>query len=144
VLSQLLENRVGRRGFEERSPVADALEQRTDADESVVAAEQVRSRAAPRVVLGPRDEARPDGIELDVARRSEGVALVHDARREAPLPEAAGPTHALVDRERVPPVRLAERRAQRLRGWRDEDAVDVIGHQAPRPDLDAVTPALIA
>ena len=39
-------------------------------------------------------------------------------------------------------MRLAERPAQRLRAIRDEDEMDVVGHQAIGPDGDALLAAL--
>ena len=44
---------------------------------------------------------------------------------------------------RVALMRLAERPAQRLRPIRDEDQVNVVGHEAVGPDRDAMLAALL-
>ena len=48
---------------------AAAINQRRDADEPVVAAFEMRDCARPALVLGPRDEFRPDRVQRHIARR---------------------------------------------------------------------------
>ena len=57
------------------------------------------------------------------------------------MPEVSAPAFAAVDLERVLPVRLADGPAQTVDGGGYRDEMNVVGHQAPRPDLDVVAPA---
>src|SRR4051812_44416675 len=48
----------------------------------------------------------------------------------------AGPTFATVDLARIPAVGLSHGAAQRFGARWDDDQVNMVGHQAVRPDLD--------
>ncbi len=52
------------------------------------------------------------------------------------MPEMPAPTLAEVDRTRVTAMDLADRASQSVGRVRNCDKMDMIGHQAVRPDLD--------
>src|SRR4051812_3812073 len=90
--------------------------------------------ARPGPGFRPRDEARPNRVELDVAKAGVEMPLVHRKRAEAALPEMSAPAVAAVDLDRVARVRRRQRGPQAVLMGGDQDEVDVVRHQAPGPD----------
>jgi len=107
------------------------------------------------------DEPRAHRVELNISRGRQQIRLIEHERGESPLPEMPAPTPAEVDRTRVTAVDLADRAAWFKKGSgivagtarrvlrttipdpflnhaRNCDEMNVIGHQAVRPDLDLV------
>ncbi len=117
------------------APVGEALDQRPDSDQRIIAAVQVRAGARPDPVLGPLGQAGADRVALDVTRRRRQVGLVQWERVKPLLPQRTAPPLALVDAPGVAAMRLAERRAEAIGMARYQDQVDVVGHQAIGPDL---------
>src|SRR5262245_33034496 len=68
--------------LDEIGKAADAVEQRGDTHERIIAAGNVRTRARPRPILGTFDEPRTYWIERDVAGRRHQVRVVERDRRE--------------------------------------------------------------
>ena len=64
-----------------------------------------------------------------------------DERGEAALPQAPSPALPEVDPLRVPTMCLADGATQALGGLRDNDQVNMIGHQAICPDRDLLCAA---
>jgi hypothetical protein len=58
------------------------------------------------------------------------VVFIHDERGEAALPQVPSPALPEVD----PPMYLADGATQALGGLRDNDQVNMVGHQAICPD----------
>ena len=63
------------------------------------------------------------------------MRLVHDDRAKPVLPEMPAPLVARVDASGIPPVRIGEALSQAVFMRRDDNKVDVIGHQTPGPDF---------
>jgi len=121
---------------QELAPIAHLREQRRDLDQAIVAAEQVCARAAPRMILGFRYQACTHGVELDVPRGSQGVSLLHREGGESSLPEMAAPAFPQIDGGGVFLMRFADCPAQSFCRIRHGDQMNVIGHEAIRPDVD--------
>ena len=90
------------------------------------------------LVPGP---IRRHGVELHVPRRGQEVVFIHDGRGEAALPQVPSPALPEVDPPRVPAMCLANGATQALGGLRDNDQVNMIGHQAICPDRDLLCAA---
>jgi hypothetical protein len=112
------------------------FDQRRDADQSIVAAGEVRACARPRPVLCPRDQPRPHRIEGDVTRRGDQMRFVERHRGEPALKQMSGPSRAGIDEARILPVRLADRTREPVGRTRRKHEMDVVGHQAIGPHLD--------
>jgi len=72
------------------------------------------------------------------------MGLVHDEGMEAFLPQMATAILAPVEVAGIAPVDLAERGTEAIFMGRDQDQVDVAGHQAAGPDLGSRPVAPIA
>src|SRR5947209_4426965 len=86
-----------RRLPEKPAPVRDAIEQRLDSNQRIVPSDEMRAGAAPRILVRKSDEPGAHRVELDVARGSQSVLLVHYERGESPLPEVSLPSLPRVD-----------------------------------------------
>src|SRR5271166_2397459 len=91
--------------------------------------------------LVPGPIRRAHGLELHVPRRGQEVVFIHDERGEAALPQVPSPALPEVDPPRVPAMYLADGATQALGGLRDNDQVNMIGHQAICPDRDLLCAA---
>ena len=91
--------------------------------------------------MGLSHHAGSNRTELDIPRGGRQVVVVDHERGEPPLPQVAAPTFAEVDPPRVRPMGLADRPTETLGVRGDRDQVDVVGHQAIRPDLHAALAA---
>ena len=113
------------------APVADVSDHFVHiADKRVGCPREVSARAAPRPIGGRCGESRSNRIQLDVAHGRQEIVFVHDERTEAPLPQIAAPSLALVDEARVAPVRFADGPGQPFLRLGARDQVDVVGHEA--------------
>lgn len=63
------------------------------------------------------------------------MRLIHDHRSEPPLPEMPGPVVAPVDARRIAAMRIGDGPPQAVFVGRRDDQMDMVGHQAPGPDL---------
>jgi len=104
--------------------------------DAVVAAAEMRSHAGPAPVARTVDEARPHRVERHIAQRRGEMFLVHRHAAEAALPEMAGPLAARMNDAGVAAVHRRQRAAQSVRLGRHQDQMDVVRHQAPRPDFN--------
>ncbi len=77
-----------------------------------------------------------------MARRRQKVLVVHRDRAEARLEEMSGHPKPGVDDQRIPPVCFAERPSQSPFRVRNQDEMDVVGHEAIGPASNAVPAAL--
>ncbi len=73
--------------------------------------------------------------------RGQEVVFIHDERGEAALPQVPSPALPEVDPPRVPAMCLADGATQALGGLRDNDQVNMVGHQAICPDRDLLCAA---
>ena len=105
--------------------------------------EDAAGGAAPAPILGPGHETRPHGVEVDVAGGLAEVGVLHGIRGKAPLPEVAAPAPAEIDAARVVAVGFADGEAQGLLALGHGDEVDVVGHEAPAPDPNAMALAML-
>ena len=117
------------RPCEQTAPVGDHLQERSDLHEGVITPFQVSRRAAPAITAWCLDQSGAHGVELHVPRRGQEVVFIHDERGEAALPRVPSPALPEVDPPRVPPMCLADGATQALGGLRDNDQVNMIGHQ---------------
>src|SRR5271165_6915350 len=102
----------------------------------------VSHRAAPPAITAwCLDRSGAHGVELHIPRRGQEVVFIHDERGEAALPQVPSPALPEVDPPRVPPMCLADGATQALGGLRDNDQVNMIGHQAICPDRDLLSAA---
>src|SRR3982074_140708 len=97
------------------------------------------ARTAPRIILSAGDEAGPNRVQFDIPSGRERVPIVHDVRSEASLPQVTAPALAPVDLRRVAPVCFTDGAAEAIGRSRNGDEVDVVRHEAVRPDLDPAT-----
>ena len=84
------------------------------------------------------DQPRAHRVELNVPHGRQQIRLIEHERGEPPLPEMPAPSLAEVDHTRVTAMHLADRASQSVGRVRNCDEMDMIGHQAVRPDLDLV------
>ena len=102
---------------------------------------QVSRRAVRALTAWRLDQSDAHGVELHVPRRSQVVVFIPDARCEAALPQVPSPALPEVGPPRLPPMCLADGATQALGGPRDNDQVNMIGHQAICPDRDLLCAA---
>src|SRR5208283_2329066 len=76
------------------------------------------------------DQSGAHGVELHVPRRGQEVVFIHDERGEAALPQVPSPPFPEVDPSRVAAMCLADGATQALGGLRDNDQMNMVGHQA--------------
>ena len=88
-------------------------------------------------ILGPGHELRPHRVQTDITHRADQVQVVQHHRRKAALEQVPGPATAGVNEVGIAPVRLAYRLPKIAAVRRLQYQVDMIGHQAVRPDGDA-------
>jgi len=86
--------------------------------------------AGPCVLLGPLDQVCADRVTLDIAQRNPEVPLIEGARVEAGLEEMAHAPAARVEIQRIAAVGTAQSDGHGGGLVRDDDQMDVIGHQA--------------
>ncbi len=84
-------------------------------------------------MLGALHQSGTHRIELDVAQAGMKVRLVHRRRAEAALPQKAAPAFALVDGAGIVTMRGRKRRRETVSAGRDQDKMDMVGHEAPGP-----------
>jgi hypothetical protein len=126
---------------QQTAPVGGHLQQRSDLHQGVITPSQVSRRAAPAITAWCLDQSGAHGVELHVPRRGQEVVFIHDERGEAALPQVPSPALPEVDPPRVPATCLADGATQALGGLRDNDQVNMIGHQAICPDRDLLCAA---
>ena len=90
---------------------------------------------------GVGDQAGSHRIEFDVACRRQQVRLVHDEGCKPSLPQVSPPFLAEVDAPRIAPMSLANGTRQSIFRPRHRNQMNVIGHQAVRPNVDAALAA---
>ena len=130
----------GRR-CQQTAPVGGHLQERSDLHQGVITPFQVSRRAAPAITAWCLDQSGTHRVELQVPRRGQEMIFVHDERGEAALPQVPSPALTEVDPPRVPAMCLADDATQALGGLRDNDQVNMIGHQAICPDRDLLCAA---
>jgi hypothetical protein len=101
----------------------------------------VRGRTRPRPGRRACHHLRFDGVPLDVPHGRHQVPAIHRKRRESPLPQMPPPALAEIDHPRVATVGLADGPAQGVSCRRDNDQMNMIRHEAVRPDADLVLAA---
>ena len=128
-------------GVEVFVPVRDAVLHGGDADETIILAGQMGVNAGPAPVLGAGDKSGPDRVEFDIATGGKQTRLVHRRGLETSLPEQAGTLGPTIEVLRVEPVGPANNPRQAQFVLRNQDQMDVIGHEAVGPALDVLCPA---
>jgi len=98
----------------------------------------VASGARPGIVLGPLDQPGLNGIVLEEANFFEDARVVKRAGHEAGTPELAAQALFLVKELGVLHMKGVERPGETIARPGDAYIVDVIRHQAIRPDVEAV------
>lgn len=91
-----------------------------------------------RITPHPRPLAEPRAhrVERDIAQGCAEMILVHRDASEPPLPEMSAALLPRMHVARVVSVQRCERAPQRIGIGRNENQMDVIGHQHPSPDFD--------
>jgi len=116
--------------------VGDRPRKRTGIGEkSIVGSKAVGARTRPRVVLGAFDDACPYRIQLDVPHCLPQMVLIEWCREEPVRPQVPGPALAAVGPAREAHMSAPDRRSQRVRPVSDNQQVDMVSHEAVRPDL---------
>jgi len=64
------------------------------------------------------------------------MRLVHNHREEPLLPQVPTPLMLVIRPPRIPTMKRSKKFGQAFDGARQNNSVDMIGHQAVRPDLD--------
>ena len=114
------------------TPIAHVRPECRDVGKRIARHAPARDMAArARPALRMRNQARRDRAQLDVAHGRHQMRIVHRIRGKTALEETAGPALARVDVAGVAAVCLGKCGAQPVRGFGDEDEVDVIVHQTP-------------
>lgn len=144
MLAQHVELPARRVVVEEAAPVGDQMVEAASLDEAVLGDAEMGASARPGPVLRPGGQPRPLRVALDIAQGRKRMRLVHGARAETTLPEIATPTLAPIDGDAVAPVSVGNRLRHAHAARRHEDQMNVVGHQAPRPDGDPAGPAMLA
>ena len=126
---------------QQTAPVGSHLQERSDLHQGVITPSQVSRRAAPAITAWCLDQPGAHGVELHVPRRGQEVVFIHEERGEAALPQVPSPALPEVDPPRVPAMCPADSTTQALGGLRDNDQVNMIGHQAICPDRDLLCAA---
>ena len=111
---------------------------------AVVGAGKMGMQARPRPIERALDQPGAHGIEQHVAHRPGQMRLVHRHRANAALPEVTGPLQPRMNSTGVSAMHPGKRAARAVRVGGHEDRMNVVGHQAPGPDLDPGRPALAA
>ena len=93
--------------------------------------------ARPGPIDRPPHQARPDGIERHIAQGGGEVGLIHGDTAEATLPEMPGALQPGVDMAGIAAVDRRQNPPQSVRLGRDQDQVDMVGHENPGPHLHA-------
>ena len=90
----------------------------------------MRRGAAPRVVLRPPHDARPNRIPFHVPDCRPEVFIIERAGEESPLPQMPAdclrPVHVL----RIAQIERFHDQRERIGACRNADKVDVVGHEA--------------
>lgn len=92
--------------------------------------------ARPSPIGGPLAQSCAHGVHRDIAQRGRCVIFVQRDATEPSLPEMPRPLEALVDMAGIPAMHRCQRSAQPVRVGRDQDKMDMVGHQHPPPNRD--------
>ncbi len=130
-------------GADERRKVLDAIEHRSDLDQSIVHTRTMGTNAGPRPIVRARDEAGPDRIQADMTSGGDQMCLIHRHGSIAPVEEVACPTGPGVDESGVTAMAFADSSAKSRFVARREDQMYMVGHQAAGPHHDARLPGLL-
>lgn len=122
-------------------PVGNAVLHGGNANDPVILSGQMGVNAGPAPVFRPGYKSGPDRVEFDIATGGEEAQLVHRRRFETALPEQAGTLGPTIEVLRVEPVGSANNSRQAQFVLRNQDQMDVIGHEAVGPALDVLCPA---
>ncbi len=124
-------------GFQEVGEAGNALAGGGEVGKPVLGEAQKGARARPSPVSGPLGETGAHGIEVHIAVGGGEMVLVHRHGAVSPLPEMAGSPASRVDQSGVSTMHARQRAPQAVFVLRDEDEMDVVGHQTPRPNAHA-------
>ena len=91
----------------------------------------------PSPIGSPFDKASAHRIEGDVAERRRQMFFIHGDTIEAALPEMAGPAQPCMDMAGIGAMNARQCAANTVGIRRNEDEVNMVGHQHPAPDLYA-------
>jgi len=83
-------------------------------------------------------------IPQGIANSGQEVINIKGAREESSLKEVSPCTFTEVDTSGISFVSLANSLGKAMLMERDDNQVDVVCHQTPRQELDAVSPALLS
>lgn len=117
--------------------MGDSIEDRPHFDERIVNPGEMGSSAGPLPILRAGDQAGADRVEADISDGADEVDVVEYDGGKAALEEVSGPASASVDEVCVSPVGFTDSTAKVVSALRLQDQMDVVGHQAVCPDLDA-------
>ena len=125
------------------APVGDYTGGREFLGEKIVFAQAAAcGRAGPGIILGAIGDARANGVALNVADGGPDVRFVERAGEESALPEVSGFSAALVDGGGEGGVGVAKAAGERVLVAGDDDPVNVVGHEAIGPGVEAVSEAV--
>jgi len=128
---------------EESGEIAQSFQQRGDLDKIVVVAGEMGTGAGPRPILGSIAQPGPNRVQRHITGRVGEVRLIHQDRSKSSLPQVTGPAVAGVDEARIAAMGIGEGPAQSVCIGRDDDQVNMIGHQAVGSDARPRLPRAI-
>ena len=125
--------------MQEVAPVGHEVPDGTPLNQPVGVTGHVVVSARPGVVHRLADHPGSNGIALDIPNDREQVSILLDGKGvKAFLKEVPPDSFSEVNRAGVTPVSFSHRAGQGRRLGRNEDEVNVIGHQTPGPHLHVV------
>ena len=119
-------------------------EYRAHDDKPVVFPRQMCSHARPFPVLRMRAKAGPHRVQADVADGGDEMRIVHRHRSVASLEQMSCPSSSRIDEGRVAAMRFTHRPAEPLAEPGTKDQMNMVGHEAIRPDLDGMLSRLLS
>ncbi len=95
--------------------------------------------AGPRPVASLSSKSGSNGVKIHVMQRGQQMRRLQRAGEKAVLPQVSTPVLAAVQFERILRVGLPDGEGERILALGNGDQVNVIRHQAPSENTDAVT-----
>ena len=123
--------------LQEVRPVGRHLADRAGGHEAIRLPGHVIPGTGPRILDGTPDHVGPDGIPFHIADHGEEMPIRLDREGVKPFLEQVPPhAGAEVHVPGIASMGFPDRARERVHAHRDDDQVDMVGHQTPRPKLE--------
>jgi hypothetical protein len=113
-------------------PIVDISVHSTSGDQLIGTLAKMEVHAGPGPLVGLAAQPSAHRVQLDVSHRREQMFLVHNERMKALLPKMTLPAIFQVGATRIARMRSPQQAGQRVCMVRDQNQMDVVGHQAIR------------